>query len=355
MTRVRVGVVGVGWWSARVHLPALAANPEAELAGLCDLDVTRASKLAAEYGVSLAVGDVASLLEADLDAVVVATPHDAHFSAAAAALDAGVDVLIEKPMAIVPGEAWDLVERARRSGARLHVGYVFPYTRHARALKAAIDEGRLGRLVLMTGLFATAMRPLLEMAPDRRERLEGDVVGRGGGTYSRPGAGGQLLAQATHCVALLLWLTGMRPQRVVAMSHGHDLAVDLVDALVVRSAEGALMSVASTGSVQDPEARVEEYRVFGDQCDAALDTARGTLALGGKERDRLARDEVYPAEAPTRRLVAAAQGDEPVLVDGELGAHTVDVLAAAIRSTRTGAEEPLERPAHYHDSQRTGS
>ena len=76
---------------------------------ICDSDQRRATETATLFGVPFATTEVSRLLDVGVDAVIVATPHYAHYGPAAAALDAGVDVLVEKPMTLDPVQAWDLV------------------------------------------------------------------------------------------------------------------------------------------------------------------------------------------------------------------------------------------------------
>ena len=94
----RIGVVGTGWWSANHHVPSLAGYDGADLVALCDPQRDRAEQLAAEHGVPTVVTGLDDLLALRPDGVVVATPHTTHHELAARALDAGVHVLVEKPL-----------------------------------------------------------------------------------------------------------------------------------------------------------------------------------------------------------------------------------------------------------------
>ena len=76
--RVKVGIVGAGWWANYVHIPALLDNADAELVGVSDRDERRAADAAARFGIGVAATDVSQLLELGVEAVIVATPHDAH-------------------------------------------------------------------------------------------------------------------------------------------------------------------------------------------------------------------------------------------------------------------------------------
>lgn len=343
---VRVGVVGAGWWSTAVHLPAIAAHPDAALAGVADLDVAKAKRAAEAFG-GQAVGSHEDLLEVGVDCLVVATPHDAHVEPAGAALAAGVDVLVEKPMVLRTIEAEELVREARRSGANLHVGYTFLYTRHVRHLRGAIAGGALGEVAYATGLFATAMRTLYDrIAEPSLEGTPGALFAPAADTYaSRRHGGGQGFSQLSHPLSVLLHVLDVDPREVVALSASHGYPVDVSDAVAFRGARGELVTVGSTGIMRAPATASEEYRVFGDQGQALLDTAGGTLRYVAGERVEeqppLAGDEIYPASEPVNRLVDCRLGRADVLASGELGLRVTRVLEAL--SVDEGAESGIAR------------
>jgi predicted dehydrogenase len=347
--RARIGVVGTGWWATSYHLPTLAEHPHAEIVGVADLDQHKAEAAAERYGVRHWFGDHRALLDLGLDGVVVATPHTTHFSLTRDALAAGADVLVEKPMVIEADEARELVRVARRLGRRLHVGYPFPYTRHAQALRSLVEDGALGHLLTSTGLFATSVLPLYRGVIDQPMHVsEGTLWPTGENTYSDPDlGGGQLLTQVTHCASLLLYLTGWRPRTVFAQASSFDTRVDVWNGIVFNTEAGAVATIASTGTVALHERRVEQYRLFGSEGQAVLDTAAGTLRVDLNDGETiepppLGPDEIYPAQAPARRLVDAIVDDEPVIVPGELGLLTVELLAAARSSSRSDQPVTLE-------------
>jgi predicted dehydrogenase len=338
--RARVGIIGTGWWATSYHLPTLAEHPRAELVGVADVDPQRAEAAARRHRIPTWVADHHALLDLGLDGVVIATPHDTHYALTRDALEADADVLVEKPMVIEPEHARELVRLARRLGRRLHVGYPFPYTRHARALRALVEQGALGELLTASGLFATSVLPLYRGVIDQPMHVsDGTLWPTGASTYSDPAlGGGQLLTQVTHCASLLLHLTGWQPRTVFAQTSNYDTRVDVWDGIVFKTDAGAVGTIASTGTVALHECRVEQYRLFGSAGQAMLDTAAGTLRVDlydGEtvEPSALEPDEIYPARAPAARLVDALVGDEPVLVPGELGLLTVELLAAARKSS----------------------
>jgi predicted dehydrogenase len=324
---VRTGVIGAGWWATVAHLPFLSGCPDAALVAVADRDGARARAAAERFGAPRWFDDHRALLELGLDAVVVATPHDTHFELARDALLAGADVLVEKPMVIDPAGGRELVALARSAGLRLHVGYPRPYTAHAGALRAAVRAGDLGELTLVTSLFASVVGALY------RGRVDDDAGAMWGPdtrTYADPErGGGQLLSQVTHAAALLLFATDLEPVEVLAVTGARDAAVDTDVAIAFRTGSGAVGSIASTGGVLERRDAIEELRLFGTGGQAELDAHRGTLTVCGRSLPALPEDERYPVTAPAQRLVDAKAGREPVLVPGELGLRTAELLAAA--------------------------
>jgi predicted dehydrogenase len=349
MTRqARIAVIGAGWWSGRVHLPALAANPDAELAAVCDADLPRARQAAAMFGAATAVGSVSELLDLDLDGAIVATPHDAHYAPARALLQHGIDTMIEKPMALDPREAWDLVTTARASGARLHVGYPYMYSPHVALARQTIRGGELGPVVMASSLFASGVQQFFAGQLEG-QRASGPFVSRASTYSSRVSGGGQLMTQVTHATAVTLWCTGLMPVEVSAYAADLGLDVDVVDVLNIKAASGALIGISSTGTVYDGELRAEEYGFYCADGHVRLDTAVSSLSIarrgaGVEQLPDISYEQSDPVEATSAALVAVALGRGPVIVPGEIGALTVSVLAAAAQSARTGAPAAIWVP-----------
>jgi len=121
-----IGLVGLGRWG-RNYLKTLLALPECRLVAAADLDAAARARVAGETGVEVC-GSAAELLsDSAVEAVVVAAPDRTHYSLAAAALAAGRDVLVEKPMALESLEAEALAEQAEASRRVLAVGHTAVY------------------------------------------------------------------------------------------------------------------------------------------------------------------------------------------------------------------------------------
>ncbi len=137
--RLRVGVVGVGHLGQH-HARVYAQTPGVELAGVADKRIERAREVAARHGVR-AFGEPADLV-GRVDAVSIATPTEFHHAIAKIYLEAGVPVLVEKPMCKTVAEARDLVEVARRKGVPLQVGHIERFNPAVVAIRPRIEDPR---------------------------------------------------------------------------------------------------------------------------------------------------------------------------------------------------------------------
>jgi predicted dehydrogenase len=140
---LRIAVIGAGHMG-RLHASKLAAlrdaGPSVTLAGVADLDVTRAEAVGREFG-ARAVTDFRELL-ANADAAIVAVPTVAHFEVVRELLAAGLDVLIEKPIAATLGEAEALLAQAQRGGRVVQVGHLEWFNAALRAIAPLIRRPR---------------------------------------------------------------------------------------------------------------------------------------------------------------------------------------------------------------------
>jgi predicted dehydrogenase len=136
---LRLAVVGVGSLG-RQHARVASSLPGVLFSGIFDIDRPRAEAVAREFG-GRVFGDLGEVA-AQTDAVVVATPTVTHRAVAGALLDAGRDVLVEKPMAAGLEEAQDLIERAARGGRVLQVGHIERFNPAVEAALPLIEEPR---------------------------------------------------------------------------------------------------------------------------------------------------------------------------------------------------------------------
>src|SRR4051812_15846640 len=106
MKKVRIGIIGAGWWATSAHIPAIKSHPNAELVAVQSREKTKADKIARDFGTKYAFTRLEEILTLkELDAVIVSSTPNVHHLQAKAALERGLHVLIEKPMTFTTDEA----------------------------------------------------------------------------------------------------------------------------------------------------------------------------------------------------------------------------------------------------------
>ncbi len=301
MSEFRVGVVGVGRLGA-VHARILDEMPRVRLTGVHDTSKSRALEIAARHGCeAFATSDE---LWAACEAVVVAVPTSEHHRVAAAALDAGCHVLVEKPLAGCLADADDLIERAAAADRFLAVGHVERFNPVIRACRHLMDDPR----------FVTCLR-LARFQPRGT-----DVA--------------VTLDLMIHDIDLVLGLVDSEVESFEAI--GVPLITDTVDMANarIRFANGAIADVnASRASLQP----TREVRVFQESGYFSLDLAAGR---GEFHRRRLPAPRVEdPASASLGDFVerTAIEGDDKEPLRAELDAF-VAALAGEASSVVTGRQ-----------------
>ena len=137
--KLRIGILGAGS-IGRIHAEALSRHPRAAVTAVADADLARAQALAADFD-ARAVRDLDELLRPGIDLLVVATPNALHADAALVALDRGIAVFSEKPMATSVEDARRVLARAEAPGAFYVVGHNRRHAPVYRTVRRLIDEG----------------------------------------------------------------------------------------------------------------------------------------------------------------------------------------------------------------------
>jgi predicted dehydrogenase len=312
LTATRVGVIGAGSLGFH-HARILREVAGAEMAGIYDADAARAAAVSAELGVR-AFGSREALLAA-VDAAVVAVPTTAHAEVSLAALDAGVHLLIEKPIAATVEEADAIVRRAEANGVVVATGHVERFNGALRACEQYLEDPR----------FAESHR----LAPFGPRGTDVAVV----------------LDLMIHDIDLLLGLVRRPVESVDAVGVGVLTGnVDIANARLVFEGGAVANITASRVSME----RMRKIRFFQRSGYISLDLAAGTgeflrlkqgatlpegevsmlSLLGIVERIELKGDGAEPLRAELEAWVAALRGEGPLVVSGRDGR---DALAVALR------------------------
>lgn len=191
--KVRVGVVGTSWWADLVHLPSLKSEPRAEVVAICGRTLARAIEMAGKYEISRVFTDYLEMIkQANLDALIILTPDDTHFPITMSALDAGLHVMCEKPLALNATHAREMYKRAEAVGVKHMVFFTSRWTPPERYLRELIQEGYIGRC------YHCDLRLLVGFGRDNEYAWR----------FDRRRANGMLADLGSHMIDLARWYVG---------------------------------------------------------------------------------------------------------------------------------------------------
>jgi len=354
-------LVGAGG-AAGVHAAALSRIAHSRVAAVLGSspDSARARSLADAYGARIARDLEALLDDPELDAVVLCTPHPQHAAQAIAAAEAGLHVVVEKPMALTTADCTAMIEAAERAGVVLSVISQRRWYSPVQRVKAAIDQGKIG----VPGLASVEVLGWRSPEYYAMDAWRGTRDGEGGGV---------LVNQAVHQLDLACWFLGPPLEVDGWTTNLNHPEIDVEDTAVavVRFERGALATIVASNS-QRPGllARIHVHGTNG--ASIGVETDRGSIFVAGVsppsepvndlwtipgEEDRL--DEWRRAdrehlagvdlsshhhELQLRDIVAAIRGRRPPAVTGEDGRTTVGLMTAIETASRAGGRVRLADP-----------
>ena len=354
--KARIAVIGTGWWATYAHLPALVQRPCVEVVALANRGADKLRKAAEAFGVESTYTSYREMLDRqELDGVIVAASHDVHYEAAKAALQHDCHVLVEKPLALRTQEARELLQMAERSHKVIVMSCPWQYTAQALRAREVIRSGELGEIQLVSSLFSSFAGETYRANSESHDKIfDSDLFGdiltppRKDANIDPKRGGGQGWVQVSHSASLLLWVTGLLPQRVSAYMNRCDVTVDVVDAVSMSLSNGAIGVLSSTGRIPVGDAGQHCLWVYGSKGYLVLDVIAGTLLVQKQDTQPeslppLPKDDRYPRFAPVNNFVDVILNDAENHAPGAIGCLTVAFLEAAYQSA-AGQGSPTRVP-----------
>jgi predicted dehydrogenase len=268
MEKLKTALVGAGK-VAHLHAAALRTLPESDFVGVCGRDTQGLRAFAHKYNVA-PFTDVAEMIgRTGARVLCVCTPHPSHAGPTISAAAAGVNVLVEKPMASTLADCDAMMAAAKAGGSVLGVVSQRRFYPACQRIRAALDAGRLGQPVL----GAATILGWRDEAYYRSDPWRGSWAGEGGGV---------LVNQSPHQLDLLLWYMGEVAEVFgywANLNHPY-IEVDDTAVAVVRFRSGALGSVVVSNS-QNPgiNARVSVHGANG--ASVGVQTDGGAMFIAG--------------------------------------------------------------------------
>jgi UDP-N-acetyl-2-amino-2-deoxyglucuronate dehydrogenase len=347
---VGVAVIGPGK-VAHTHALAVKGYARARLVAVSGRDPEKTGAFAAQYGVKAYTDLRALVADPAVQAVLVTTPHPAHVEAAVVAAEAGVHVLVEKPMATTVADCERMIRAAQAGGVRLGVISQRRWYPPAQRVHAAIEEGRIGKPILAIVTVLGWRGPEYYALDPWR------------GKWGAEG-GGVLVNQTSHQLDLLRWLMGPIAELTGYWSNLNHPYIEVEDTAVaiLRFASGALGSLVVSNS-QNP-GLYGKIHIFGENGAAVgVQTDGGSMFVSGVstdieppyndlwtipgEADQLpqwqADDQARGVDVGTyyhgrqiEDFIDAILDGRPPRVTGEDGRNAVEIFEAVYRSQRVG-------------------
>jgi predicted dehydrogenase len=335
--KIRIGVVGAGWFASRRHLPDIAASAEAEVVALCRRDEAQLRRVADHFGVRRTFTDYRRMLdEVEIDALLVATPHALHHAHARAALERGLHVLLEKPMTVSSADARDLVALSQERRRVLVVAHNPPYWPHGHLLRRTIRSEAFGDLESASMSWVGNAAPVFGKAP-MPEDMPGVVpptLYRGDPALS---GGGIFIDGGTHLVCELLWATGLRARSVVAVMD--DPILDMRATVTIALENGALATICYVGDSRCPTRRIRNT-YFGSRATLLVEGQPFSLTTirPGEPPTTVVEKDMPKVPSPVGNFIDAVKGRADPLSGPLDGLRCVEVVEAAYRSARSGQQ-----------------
>ena len=327
--RVVLGQVGLGYWGPNL-LRNFSNLPGCRVKTCCDIQraaLERAQKRYPELQVTRNYEDI--LCDDDIDAVVIATPAETHYDMTRQVLEAGKDVLCEKPLALIYEHGAELVRLAERQGRILMVGHVLEYHPGIVRLLELVRGGELGKV-----RYIYSNR--LSLGKVRREE-------------------NILWSFAPHDIAITLRLMGSMPFQVIACGGSYvqpNIADVTVTHLLFDNGVRAHIHVSWLHPFKE-----QRLVVIGSRKMASFDDVAKQLVLydqrvdlhggepipvkGNGEEVPFSNDE--PLRLECQAFLLAIETRRPPLTDGTSGLRVLRVLQAAQRSLVMNGE-PVALP-----------
>jgi len=303
-----VGLVGFGYWGAK-----LARNirdvSDCELAMICDASPSHRAVCAERYpGARICEGLEDALAAPDVDAVVLATPASLHAEHAIAALRAGKQVFVEKPLALSVADCDRVIAEAESSGRVLMVGHTFLYSESVRYLRQLIQEGELGQILyvygqrLNLGIIRQDLNALWNFAP--------------------------------HDISILLYLLGERPIRASARQFSVlDHQLEDMAFLVLEFPSGVVGHLHD--SWLDPR-KIRQFTVVGSEKMVVYDDTELELPL-----------RIYDKGVRQLPQALITGAERPFAPDQGFGEFKLQVRAGDVVAPRIEPSEPLRNEIEH--------
>lgn len=328
---MKVALVGCGYWGSHL-LRNFYQSESWELAYICDTDGNQLKKVISMYPHVTATSDYDDIInDADIDAVVIATPVFSHFELAKRSLEAGKHTWVEKPLTANSNEAAELIETAKRNKVLLHVDHTFIYTPSVKKIKDMISNGTIGNFLYFDsvrvnlGLFQHDVNVIWDLAPHDISILEYCV---GKKPVSVSASGKSLIKFSEKDIENIAYVTVNFEDNTIAHFHVNWLSPVKIRHIIIGGDEKMIVF-----NDMEPMAKVKVYdsgvniRSREDVYEALVQYRTGDMFSPAIDNKEALKEEC-------EHFFECIKQNKPTITSGEAGLYVVKILEAAEKSVK---------------------
>lgn len=325
MKKLRIGILGSGSKAGNLA-QKITENPEAAIVAACDInaEITAAfieKNFADTDEKPASFTDAAAMYaEANLDGVMIVTPHTLHYQHGMQALEAGLHVFMEKPLVTSTEDARTLAAKVNETDRVFAVGFNTPCTAVFKYLREQIRANTWGKLELVNGYLSQNWLTLTVGTWRQKPELSG---------------GGQAYDSGAHILNSLTWSVESSVAKVFSFIDNHETPVDINSVIVVKFKNKVMASLAISGNCL---ATASSHMVFiFEKARIEVDGWNGgfikVFTKDGEESPELSAQ----SNLPTDNFINAILGREDVQAGPQNGIHHSELMDAIYESARTGS------------------
>lgn len=327
----KIALVGYGYWGPNLLRNFLEVS-DCEVLYCCDKDLTRLKVVRKRYPSLIVCKDYQDVLvDSELDAVVIAVPTKFHYQIAKDFIEAGKDVLIEKPITLTSGEARSLIEIAKKYKRIIMVDHTFIYNEAIKKIKEIIESGILGEILYINsdranlGLFQPDSNVIFDLATHDFSIIQYLLSGTplwlqafARSHYNKQEDVAYIIAQYPKNVSVHIhvsWLSPLKIRQLLVIGTKKMLAYDDVN-----PSEKIKIYDKGVDLMPGLTSKLEETKVSYRSGDAWLPNIKGTEALS----------------LVAKEFIEVISSRKKPVSDGIMGLNVVEALEKSTQSARSG-------------------
>ena len=333
MENTKIGVIGLGGVAQLVHLPNLVKLPNVEVSAVAEINKNRLQTISDKFNIKQKFSNYKDLLEkSNVDAVIIATPTSTHKDIAIDCLQAGKDVLVEKPLARTYDEAKQIAEAAKKFKKKLMVGMNLRYRPDTMLLRSFINSNEIG------DPFYIKCGWIKKQSSSEKWFTKKEESG-----------GGAIIDLGIHLLDLALWLLGYPEVSSVSATNFHHYTKSVEDTSIscIKCKNSAVINLEVSWSLP-----VEKDHFFFDVYGTKGSFSSNPFRLYKKVENNYINLTPTQTDNPSnlfkksylnelKSFIGAIKGLNPVFSPGEEAVHRMKVIEAMYESANKKHEIKL--------------